>query len=166
MFFTARKRSLRRLCFYTCLSVILFTGGYTPQAGTPLPQAGTPPWQVHPPGKVPPAGTPPVQCMLGYSQQAGGTHPTGMHSCTPVCDSVYSRGSLSWGVSVLGGSLSWGGVSVWRDLCHGNPTETPKSGCHASYWKCILVISIVIRIMKKAIHPFRPLLLPSQLGQC
>ena len=24
---TARKRSLRRLCFYTCLSVILFTGG-------------------------------------------------------------------------------------------------------------------------------------------
>ena len=25
--FTARKRSLRRLCFYTCLSVILFTGG-------------------------------------------------------------------------------------------------------------------------------------------
>ena len=26
-FVTARKRSLRRLCFYTCLSVILFTGG-------------------------------------------------------------------------------------------------------------------------------------------
>ena len=24
---TARKRSLRRLCFYTCLSFILFTGG-------------------------------------------------------------------------------------------------------------------------------------------
>ena len=24
---TARKRSLRRLCFYTCLPVILFTGG-------------------------------------------------------------------------------------------------------------------------------------------
>ena len=25
--FTAHKRSLQRLCFYTCLSVILFTGG-------------------------------------------------------------------------------------------------------------------------------------------
>ena len=25
---TARKRSLQRLCFYTCLSVILFTGGF------------------------------------------------------------------------------------------------------------------------------------------
>ena len=25
--------------------------------------------------------TPLCQCMLGYSQQAGSTHPTGMHSC-------------------------------------------------------------------------------------
>ena len=25
---------------------------------------------------------PPAQCMLGYCQQAGGTHPTGMHSCS------------------------------------------------------------------------------------
>ena len=31
---TARKRSLQRLCFYTCLSVILFTGG----GGSPGPQ--------------------------------------------------------------------------------------------------------------------------------
>ena len=23
---------------------------------------------------------PPAQCLLGYGQQAGGTHPTGMHS--------------------------------------------------------------------------------------
>ena len=61
---TARKRSLQRLCFYTCLSV--HTGGvpgqvtppgrYTPWPGTT--QAGTPPGQVH----LPP------QCMLGYSQ--------------------------------------------------------------------------------------------------
>ena len=113
--FTARKRSLRRLCFYTCLSVILFTGGevpgqvpprqvhppsrytpsgrYNPPAGTPPPQAGTPlrqvpsPRQVHPPDRyTPQAGTSPgqvhpTQCMLGYGQQAGGTHPTGMHSC-------------------------------------------------------------------------------------
>ena len=40
-----------------------------PLAGTP--RAGTPHW----------VGTPPGQCMLGYGQQAGGTHPTGMHSC-------------------------------------------------------------------------------------
>ena len=58
---------------------------YTPPAGTP-PWAGTPPgrhtpWQV-PSGQVhPPARYTPWQCMLGYGQQAGGTHPTGMHSC-------------------------------------------------------------------------------------
>ena len=147
--FTTRKQSLRRLHFYTCLSVILFMGGrgstwgstpwaitppgrYTPRqlhplAGTPAgqvapagnppsrytprqvhPQQVTPPWQVHPQAGTPPgrftplgmytpwtgtppsphAGTPPTgqihpprQCMLGYGQQAGGTHPTGMHSC-------------------------------------------------------------------------------------
>ena len=68
------------------LSAILFTGG-----GVPGPD------QVHPPGRYTPrqvqplagtlrAGTPPArytpwQCMLGYGHQAGGTHPTGMHSC-------------------------------------------------------------------------------------
>ena len=60
---TARKRSLQMLCFYTCLSVILFTGGGNTWAGTPQqvhpldrytpqqvhPKANTPPGQVHPP---------------------------------------------------------------------------------------------------------------------
>ena len=32
--------------------------------------------------------TPPAQCMLGYDQQAGGTHPTGMHSCLTKLVSV------------------------------------------------------------------------------
>ena len=63
---------LRRLCFYTCLSVILFTGGST-WAGTPGP--GTPPGQVHPPGQIHPPGR--------YTPQAGApprtryTHPLG-----------------------------------------------------------------------------------------
>ena len=53
------------------LSVILFTGGgkylgrYHPGRYTP--------GQMHPP---------PRQCMLRYCQQAGSTHPTGMHSCS------------------------------------------------------------------------------------
>ena len=114
--FTTRKRSLRRLCFYTCLSVILFTGGgeylgryagtYPPRPGTPTQDQvhplgpGTPrrtrytsSWdQVHPqgPGTPPPgSGTPPrtrytpLAVHAGrYGQQAGGTHPTGMHSCS------------------------------------------------------------------------------------
>ena len=71
----------------------------TPQADTPrqTPPRQTPPHPVHagihPPaqcmlGYTPPlpsaycdTHTPPVQCMLGYGQQAGSTHPTGMHSC-------------------------------------------------------------------------------------
>ena len=52
---TARKRSLRRLCFYTCPSVILFTGGGGRRGG--------------------PSDT------MGYGKRAGGTHPNGMHSC-------------------------------------------------------------------------------------
>ena len=45
-----------------------------------LPGQVHPPWQVHPPRQVhtPP---PPAQCMLGYGQQAGGTHPSGMQFC-------------------------------------------------------------------------------------
>ena len=72
--FTARKRSLRRLCFYTCLSVD--SGGSTWQVPPgyvhPLLDRYTPSWQVHPPGQVHSrAGTPPgqvyppEQCMLG-----------------------------------------------------------------------------------------------------
>ena len=53
-------------------------GKYTPWAGTPPgqvhPLAGTPHGQVHTP----------QQCMLGYGQQADGTHPTGMHSCSLI----------------------------------------------------------------------------------
>ena len=81
---TARKRSLQRLCFYTCLSVILFTGKGDVPGQVPIHRR-----QVHPPGRYTPlqACTPPgrytprPQCMLGYGQQTGGTHPTGMHSC-------------------------------------------------------------------------------------
>ena len=58
------------------LSVILFTEGvsathtHTQEDTTPTPQADTPPDRHLP-----------AQCMLGYGQQAGGTHPTGMQSC-------------------------------------------------------------------------------------
>ena len=38
--------------------------------------------QADPPGQTPPPGRhPSVQCIVGFGQQAGGTHPTGMHSC-------------------------------------------------------------------------------------
>ena len=61
-------------------------GGYTP----------TPPRQVHPPGRYTPLGsTPPLSRYTPtphlravhagrYGQQAGGMHPTGMHSCSAL----------------------------------------------------------------------------------
>ena len=49
-----------------------------PQADTTL---GRPPSGRHPQADTPPGQTPP-QCMLGYGQQAGGKHPTGMQSCS------------------------------------------------------------------------------------
>ena len=58
------------------LSVILFTWAW---ADTPPGQ--TPPSRHPPPADTPPADTPPAQCMLGYDQQVGGTHPTEMQSC-------------------------------------------------------------------------------------
>ena len=66
---TARKRSLRRLCFYTCLSVILFTGDrHSPGANTPS-RNQTP--REH----TPPGADPPCAVHAGrYGQQAGGTH--------------------------------------------------------------------------------------------
>ena len=122
----ARKRSLRRLCFHRCLSgggggVCLWSRwgvSATPlQADTPLgrhPTPGqTPPaqcllgythplpsacWDTHPPAQCMLGYTPPpAQCMLGYSQQARGTHPTGMHSCyLIVCDTKSYLGCFYW----------------------------------------------------------------------
>ena len=66
------KCSLRRLCFYKCLSV--HRRGVYPSMhwDRPPPWEQTPPPSRHPPGAVH-AGR--------YGQQTGGTHPTGMHSC-------------------------------------------------------------------------------------
>ena len=104
--------------------MILFTGGgrlshcmlgYTPSRYTSPqvhPQAGT-----HTPGRYTPQQVYLlVQCMLGYGQEGGGTHPTGMQSCyqlqrscgqgyvfTCVCDSV-NRGVSA---SVYAGIPPW-----------------------------------------------------------
>ena len=68
------QQSYGKVMFYTCLS-FCSQGGV---CNTLLSR--------HPPTpeQTPPGQTPPMQCMLGYGQQAGGTHPTGMHSCLPL----------------------------------------------------------------------------------
>ena len=42
-------------------------------------------WQTTPEQTPPQQTDTPGQCMLGYGQQAGGAHPTGMHSCLRIC---------------------------------------------------------------------------------
>ena len=114
--FTARKRSLRRLCFYTCLSVILFTGGMSASVhdgintppGSRHPWEADSPWEADPPANrhhpppreadppprkqtplevdTPPwEADPPCAVHAGrYGQQAGGAHPTGIHTCFTI----------------------------------------------------------------------------------
>ena len=79
--FTARKVWSKVIFLH--LSVILFMGGVPgqvpPWVGTPL--AGTPPWAGTSPGRYTPSGRyTPQQCMLGYTQQVGDMHDTGMYS--------------------------------------------------------------------------------------
>ena len=74
---TARKRSLRRLCFHRCLSV----SRQTPPRQTLPPPMG----RHHPPRQKPPwADTPPAPCMLGYTPPAqcmlGYTPPCPVHA--------------------------------------------------------------------------------------
>ena len=95
--FTTRKRSCGKVMFLH-LSVILFTGGCLPLGPwgcLPLgpgdvclwvPGVCTP-W-THMPGQTPPGHTPHRQTLpwadttpIKVTIEAGGTHPTGMHSC-------------------------------------------------------------------------------------
>ena len=94
--FTARKQSLRSLCFYTCLSFCSQGGGASQHAvgQTPQKKPGRPPPRKKP-GRLPPGRHspgrnledprktyPPGAVHAGrYEQQAGSTHPTGMHTC-------------------------------------------------------------------------------------
>ena len=110
--FTARKRSLRRLCFYTCLSFILFTGGACVVAwggmhgcsgghawllqggmcgcsrgghawllGGCMVSLGGCAWLLPGVCVVAPGACMGYDEICRYGQWAGGTHPTGMHSC-------------------------------------------------------------------------------------
>ena len=89
------------------LCVILFTGGRgvcpTPSGCRP-PRVGQTPWmqtsrvgQTPPPGcRHPGLGRPPWMQTPPYSQQAGGTHPTGMHTYFGICISL---GQCEWTIS-------------------------------------------------------------------
>ena len=113
---TAHKRSLQRLCFYTCLSVILsFTGGipgqvhplgrYTPWAVTP-PWAGTPPGQVHPPGH----GTPPGRYTAWQVHPLPGTPSSRYTPQDGTPPEWYTPGQVPGRYTPRAGTLPWAGT--------------------------------------------------------
>ena len=79
MIFTAHKRSFGQGNIFT--GVCLSNGGV---ANTPYPD--TPPGQT-PPGRPPWADIPPKETTT----EAGGTHPTGMHSCFCILDERFLK---------------------------------------------------------------------------
>ena len=97
LFITTCKRSLRRLCFYTCLSVILFTWGVPGQVP---PGRYTPPDQVHPPGTRYPhrAGTPPGTRYTPWDQvHPPGTRYTPLEPGTPSSSAYWEiRATSGW----------------------------------------------------------------------
>ena len=86
--FTARKWSCWRLCFYTCLSVFLFTAQSPPPLWADLggwtDSPRQTPLDVDPPGRLPWMQNPPPRCRPPppeIHQQAGGMQPIALHTC-------------------------------------------------------------------------------------
>ena len=117
-FVITRKRSLGQGNIFTPVCHSVHRGEYLGRnpPGQVHPPAGTTPRQVHPPGPgTPPRpGTPPGQVPPGpgytppdqvhppgavhagrYGQQAGGTHPTGMHSCYFFARAYYENDNMN-----------------------------------------------------------------------
>ena len=80
--FTVSKRSMRRLCFYTCLSVILFTGGVS----RPMPGAG-----VCRGGRCPGPG------LRGSRPRPGGCPGPGLGGCPGPGPGAQAQ---AWGVCI------------------------------------------------------------------
>ena len=143
--FTARKQSLRRLCFYTYLSVILFTGG-----GGAWSQEGLLPGAC-------PMETPPPKdgyCCGQYTSYwnaflfkwdfttvccvflllANKVWGKVIFSQACVKNSVHRGGARSWGCLLRGGSATGGGA-WWR-----TPPDGYCCGRYASYWNAFLFI--------------------------
>ena len=102
--FIARKQSLQRLYFYTCLSFCpqgvlpQCMMGYQPPRTRhpPDPRADTPLGNRYPPGPgIPLEQTPHCTVHAGrYGQHAGVPHPTGMQSC-------YDFTGIAWSPQIL-----------------------------------------------------------------
>ena len=126
--FTARKRISRRLCFYTCLSVILFTGGR---------------------GHVWQGG------MLGRGcAWQGGVCGRGGVCMACVAGGVHGRGHVWWGGTWVAGVCVAGG-HAWQGACvAGHTPPSPQriwQDMVNERTVCILLECILVLLMSKCI---------------
>ena len=129
---TARKRSLQRLCFYTCLS-------FCPKGG------------VH-------GGVGDV-CGWGHAWW-GGVHGGRVYMAGGLCmaGGMSGRGHAWQGACMAreglhGGGHAWWGGHAWQGVVHSRGHSWPEGacmveggmhgGCYASYWNAFLLISEV-----------------------
>ena len=126
---TARKRSLRRLCFHRCLSVHCILG-YTPWCLTPIMHAGigtptpgqTPSWAdtpSNPLGQTPPPGRHP--------------HAQGRHPPMPRADTPWADIPTPWA-----DTPPWADTSALRSACW----DTVNKRAVRIPLECILVLGI------------------------
>ena len=128
--FTARKRNLRRLCFYSCLSV---------HRGACV--AGGHPWQ----GGVHGRGA----CMAGWTCMAeGACMAGGVHGRGACMEGVCVVGHGGWGVC-MAGEHAWQGACVVRGMPGGvhacPPADTMRYSDAVNEWAvCILLECIPV----------------------
>ena len=154
---TARKRSLRRLCFYTCLSFILFTGGRAWLLG-----GGA--WLLRGACMVDPGGGM-CGCSGGVCMvDLGGGHVWliwgGMCGCSgghawllPGGACVVAQGILGFSQGGMHGCSGGGVRGIRRD------TQTRSmSGRYASYWNAFLFFINSILLPVQSASSFMPCL--------
>ena len=146
--FTARKLSLQRLCFYTCLSVhSVGVPGQVP------PWTGTPPGQVHPPAQVHPlpwAGTPPPLGRYTPSPGRAGTPPP-LGRYTPWAGTPPRQVHPRADISPQAGTPPWAGTPPRQVHPLGRHPQSSAcweiwatSGRYASYWNAFLCEGIAL----------------------
>ena len=114
---TARKRSLRRLCFHPCLSVILFTGGVRGSGGCVWQEGG-----VHDRGRGRCAWQGGMHGSGGHGWQGGvhgrGACAAGGHAWQGACvvGGMHGRGHTWQGGACMAGGMHGGG-HAWQGVC-------------------------------------------------
>ena len=123
------------LCFYTCLSVILFSAcWHTPPLEQTPPGANTPQKQNSPGAYTPRADTPPSTVHAGrYGQQVGGTHPTGMHTCSRCNDSDFDHINYPMGIGITAKIITFSRIHFQNVLFSSIPFIYSKKNLQFSF---------------------------------